>query len=338
MDLRSLSEGPTRMNGTTMNRAPVLISTDRVPPKARLAFWQTRVAELLTHLECSSAIDEGFSGSITAHLSSPVNLIEIVAASHTIARVKPKISQIGEEQVFVCVQVTGEAIVEQDNRCGVLRPGDITLLDTSKTFRAEFPEPKSQLVLQIPRTLVRKQIGVIERLTATVVTTDNPLGAMTKNFVGSLARNFESFSADVAQRLTEQAIDMAMMAFMSRPDDPSPAAPGNTVTRAMLAYRGRVFIETNLRDHSLAPAHVAEHLGVSKRYLSSVFASDGQSVERYIWERRLAKCARDLKDQGQVNRAIGDIASSWGFNNLTHFSQSFKAAFGKTPREFRKGI
>ncbi|WP_089166423.1 helix-turn-helix domain-containing protein [Caballeronia sordidicola] len=38
-----------------------------------------------------------------------------------------------------------------------------------------------------------------------------------------------------------------------------------------------------------------------------------------------------------VNRAIGDTASSWGFNNLTHFSQSFNAAFGKTPREFRKG-
>lgn len=326
------------MTGTTMNRAPVLISTDRVPPDARLAFWQTRVANLLTHLECSSAFDESFSGSITAHLSSPVNLIEIVAASHAIARAKPKISQIGEEQIFVCIQVTGEAIVEQDNRRGILRPGDMTLLDTSKTFRAEFPEAKSQLVLQIPRTLVRKQIGAIEHLTATIVTTDNPLGAMTKNFVSSLAQNFESFSTDVAQRLTEQAIDMAMMAFMSRPDDKPSGATGNTVTRSMLAYRGRAFIETNLRDHSLTPADVAGHLGISKRYLSSVFASDGQSVERYIWERRLARCARDLEDRGQLNRAIGDIASSWGFNNLTHFSQAFKAAFGKTPREFRKGV
>ncbi|MDT8838339.1 helix-turn-helix domain-containing protein [Paraburkholderia fungorum] len=325
------------MTGTTMNRAPVLISTERVAPNARLAFWQTNVANLLTHLECSSAVDEGFSGSITAHLSSPINLIEIVAASHTIARIKPKISQIGEEQVFVCIQVTGEAIVEQDNRRNVLRQGDITFLDTSKTFRAEFPEATSQLVLQIPRTLVRKQVGAIEHLTATIVTTDNPLSNMTRDFVNSLAQNFESFSADIAQRLTAQAIDMAMMAFMSRPEDKSTAAPTNTVTRAMLAYRGRAFIETNLRNHSLAPADVAEHLGISKRYLSSVFASDGQSVERYIWERRLARCARDLEDPGQVNRAIGDIASSWGFNNLTHFSQSFKMAFGKTPREFRKG-
>lgn len=325
------------MNSTAMNRAPVLISTDRVPPNARLAFWQTRVANLLTHLECSSDRDEGFSGSITAHLSSPVNLIEIVAASHEIARVKPKISQIGEEQVFVCIQMTGEAIVEQDNRRNVLRPGDITLLDTSKTFRAEFPKTQSQLVLQIPRTLVRKQVGPIENHTATVVTTDNPLGTMTKNFVSSLAQNFESFSTDIAQRLTGQAIDMALTAFMSRPDNTSPGTTGNTVTRTMLAYRGRAFIEANLRDHSLAPANVAEHLGISKRYLSSVFASDGQSVDRYIWERRLARCARDLEDRGQLSRAIGEIASSWGFNNPTHFSQSFKAAFGKTPREFRKG-
>lgn len=301
------------MNGKTMNRAPVLISTDRVPPNARLAFWQSGVANLLTHLECSSPRDEGFSGAITAHLSSPINLIEIVAAAHTIARVKPKISQIGEEQVFVCIQMTGEAIVEQDNRRNVLRPGDITLLDTSKTFRAEFPEAKSQLVLQIPRTLVRRQIGSVENHTATVVRASNPLGTMTRNFVSSLAQNFESFSTEIAQRLVEQARDMALMAFMSRPDDKSQGAAGNTVTRTMLAYRGRAFIETNLRDHSLVLADVAEHLGISKRYLSSVFASDGQSVERYIWERRLAKCASDLEDRGQLNRAIARYRFIMGF-------------------------
>ncbi|RFU44477.1 helix-turn-helix domain-containing protein [Paraburkholderia sp. DHOC27] len=319
-----------------MTRAPVFISTDRIPPKARLSFWQTQVANLLTHMECSSSAGEGFSGSITAHLSSPTNLIEISAASHAIARVEPKTSHKGEEQIYVCLQLSGEATVEQNNRLSILRAGDMTLLDTSKTFSAEFPYAMSQLVLEIPRALVRRQIGAFERLTATVAGTDTAMGAMTKSFLESLAQNFEGLGYGVAQRLTEQAMDMAVMTLMSSADETPASLRENTATRSVLAYRGRAFIEANLRSHSLAPLGVAEHLGISKRYLSSIFASDGQSVERYIWERRLTKCARDLKDRQQTARSIGEIAFSWGFNNLAHFSQSFKSAFGKTPREFRK--
>ena len=326
----------TRSARSSPSGLPLLISTDSTPAGARLAFWQTQVGTLLTHLECSSLAGDDFHGSIAAHVSKPANLIEIKAASHSIARVKPRMSLIGEEQVYVCIQASGKAIVEQDDRQGVLRPGDMTLLDTSKTFSATFPEPMSQLVLQIPRALVRKQIGAIERLTATIVATDNALGSMTRQFVGALAQNFAKLDTAVAQRLTDQAIDMAVMALMSRLDDAHPATSANTATRSTLAYRGRVFIEANLRNHSLTPADVAEHLGISKRYLSSIFASDGQSVERHIWQRRLARCARDLKDPGQANRAIGDIAFGWGFNNLAHFSQSFKTTFGMTPREFRK--
>ncbi|NKJ50678.1 hypothetical protein CIC12_28930 [Burkholderia sp. SG-MS1] len=81
---------------------------------------------------------------------------------------------------------------------------------------------------------------------------------------------------------------------------------------------------------------VAEQLGISRRCLSAIFAGQGESVERFSWGRRLDKCARDLSDPGQPARAIGDIAFSWGFRSLPHFSQTFKAKLGKTPREFRK--
>jgi AraC-like DNA-binding protein len=191
-----------------------------------------------------------------------------------------------------------------------------------------------QLVFQAPRSLVRKHIGVVERFTATVVSSDNPLGAICTDFAKALAREFDRLTPETAQRLSAQAMDMFAMAFMSLPD------PGqhnkSSITRSMLAYRGRTFIEANLRNSSLSPTDVAQHLGISRRYLSSVFASDGLSFERFVRERRLQKCATDLRDQGQAIRPIGDIAYAWGFNNLTHFSQAFKAAFGTTPREFRK--
>src|SRR5471030_2499070 len=253
-----------------MNRNPVRISTESIPLNARLAFWQTHVANLLTHLECFSAADDPFFGSITAHMSAPANVVEIEAASHTIVRATQKVSQM-EGQIYLCIQSAGEAIIEQKGRQGLLGPGDMILLDTSKAFSAEFPHAMSQLVLPVPRALLRDRGGDIDRLIAASVTGKDPLGKMTTDFVSALAQNIRYLKASVAQRLTEQAIDLAIMAFMSKLDDSQPAALRSVPITSMLADRGRAFIEANLRDHSLGPAHVVEHLGISTRHLSSIF-------------------------------------------------------------------
>ena len=36
-------------------------------------------------------------------------------------------------------------------------------------------------------------------------------------------------------------------------------------------------------------------------------------------------------------RTIGEIALSWGFSDLTHFSRAFAQAYRVAPREFRDG-
>ncbi|WP_158955152.1 helix-turn-helix domain-containing protein [Paraburkholderia acidisoli] len=320
-----------------MKTAPKVVTTDVVAPGERLDFWQAQIGSLLTHIECSSSERHTFSGLVKAHQSQPASLLEIDTATHAIARARPKISQVGEEQIFICIQVEGEAQVEQDSRFNVLKPGDITLLDTSRSFRAHFPGALLQHVIQVPRALVRKQIGAVENFTATIVPAQSTVGQLTRDFIGGLVRNFDKLDAVIAQRLTEQATEMALMAFMSSLGATGGAAPGSpSVGKTVLAHRGRAFIEQNLRHATLQPVMVAEHLGISKRYLNAIFAVHGQSVERFIWDRRLAKCARDLKDPNQSSRAIGDIAFSWGFHSLTHFSQAFKAKFGESPRAFRK--
>ncbi|WP_035558337.1 MULTISPECIES: helix-turn-helix domain-containing protein [Burkholderiaceae] len=317
-----------------MNDMKTVVSTERVPPASRLDFWTRHVRSHLTELECSTPIDGDFLGSIVAYPAAPAGLIEIETATRWIARANPTATSANKERAFVCIQIKGVAIVEQDSRQGILRAGDITLLDASKPFVADFSLEMAQLVLQVPRTLIRKQLGTLERFVATVVPFESPLGKMTGGFIRALTQNFEQFPPETARRLNEQALDMVAMAFMSVFDRNQPAT--SSVSRSMLACRARAFIETNLRDSSLSPTDVAQHLGISTRYLSSVFAGDGLSFERFVRERRLHKCAGDLKDHGQAMRPIGDIAYAWGFNNVTHFSQSFKTTFGTTPRDFRK--
>ncbi|MGV1989181.1 helix-turn-helix domain-containing protein, partial [Agrobacterium sp. 22-221-1] len=39
---------------------------------------------------------------------------------------------------------------------------------------------------------------------------------------------------------------------------------------------------------------------------------------------------------GQFSVAINNIAINWGFNDISHFNRSFKAAFSLTPTQWRR--
>lgn len=316
-----------------MDQLHNLVSTANVSPGERLRFWRTQVASVLTNLECSSEAGDRFQGSIKFHSTCPTSLIVVRASTHNISRATPKVGQLGEEHIFVCLQTEGEAIVEQDCRQAKLNPGDMAMLDTSQSFSASFPGDIEQVVFSVPRKLLRQRVGALERLTAMTISSECPLGEIAGQFLRSFANDFDRIRAPVSQRLSDQALDLVSMVFMSSLED---GEPRSSLTRSVLAYRGRAYIDANLGNPTLSPPDIAEHLGISKRYLSAVFAGDGLSVERFIRERRLQRCARDLSDSAQAIRSIGDIAFGWGFNNLTHFSQSFKSAFGQPPRDFRR--
>jgi AraC-like DNA-binding protein len=48
------------------------------------------------------------------------------------------------------------------------------------------------------------------------------------------------------------------------------------------------------------------------------------------------RCQKAFDDPSQTHRTISEIAYGWGFSDMTHFGRKFKAAYGLSPREFRK--
>jgi AraC family transcriptional activator of tynA and feaB len=94
-------------------------------------------------------------------------------------------------------------------------------------------------------------------------------------------------------------------------------------------------VENRLRDPRLSLDLIALELNCTKRYLHMVFATEDQTLNQYIWNRRLARCRRELEDPALKARSITQVAMSWGFSNLSHFSRAFREQFGLSPRESR---
>jgi AraC-like DNA-binding protein len=105
--------------------------------------------------------------------------------------------------------------------------------------------------------------------------------------------------------------------------------------REALRDRIRGYVQLHLRDPALSVDAIARALNCSRRHLYNAFAGEGESIAAYIQRQRLQACIRDLQQQGPHARPITDIALSWGFGNLSHFSRVFRDHTGKSPSEFR---
>jgi AraC-like DNA-binding protein len=51
---------------------------------------------------------------------------------------------------------------------------------------------------------------------------------------------------------------------------------------------------------------------------------------------RLEHCRRDLADCTLRDRPIHAIAARWGFTSAAHFTRTFRAAYGLTPKDYRR--
>ena len=66
--------------------------------------------------------------------------------------------------------------------------------------------------------------------------------------------------------------------------------------------------------------------------MNRIFNATGQTVGEVIRVRRLARAREDLIDS---DLSVSAIAHRWGFSDPSHFTRSFKAHYGASPREYR---
>ncbi|MCL1949522.1 MAG: AraC family transcriptional regulator [Turicibacter sp.] len=106
------------------------------------------------------------------------------------------------------------------------------------------------------------------------------------------------------------------------------AAPGyDSHTLAAIDYVKQNYHEPITLDD------VCEQLSLNKNYFCTLFKNNtGQTFNNYLNHLRVEQAKKLLKASKE---SIIDISLQVGFNNHTHFSQTFKKLAGLTPTQFR---
>lgn len=103
---------------------------------------------------------------------------------------------------------------------------------------------------------------------------------------------------------------------------------GNCVVR-----NARDYINANYMSGDLSLTNVADAVGISPAYLSSLFKKEtGSNLSEYITRVRIDKSKELLCC---TSKMVYEIAFEVGFQDYRYFSQIFKKCTGQTPRQFQ---
>ncbi|MDT8299235.1 MAG: AraC family transcriptional regulator, partial [Spirochaetaceae bacterium] len=166
--------------------------------------------------------------------------------------------------------------------------------------------------------------GLIHVLQKTVESMSHDLPAQTKmswyaRYIMPLGRSDYETIIDLANHLHDQGHLLFAQA------DSTQKSISSLVDQALIVMNRR-YRET------IGVAQVADELGVTSNYLSTVFKKEtGMSFTRRLTELRLEKGAEILNRPGAN---IGETARSLGYQSSRHFTRLFKDRFGVTPSDW----
>lgn len=309
-----------------------LFSTAGLHPRHRFDFWHEIACKSIVAHNSKPACRDNFHAEIRSDTIGCLGLVIFENSPMTIQRTARQ-ANMGPRELFICRQIAGSVALEQDCRDVLLEPGDITLIDPLRPYAGQFFTGSKTLVLKVPRESLEARIGRTREMAACSV---KPLQAEDKfasAYLALLAAHSSSNGSALSHMIESQVLDCVAMSLGKVG---AGRTPRMSTARSLVRMKVRAAIEARLADPTLDVAAVAANAGVSRRYAAAVAAEDGTSIMQMILSRRLERCRCALEDPTQARRTISEIAYGWGFADMTHFGRRFKAAFGASPREYRK--
>ncbi len=232
--------------------------------------------------------------------------------------------------LMIAVQKRGQCDFEQQGRNMRLQAGSWGLCDAPRPCLSRHTAGGEQVHFLIPRDQVR--LGIDPRFAiGRTFTGASKVAALMCQTIDSLFEELPSLGARQAEELGDIVLRLFHIAVNERIAQPAAASPHDDMLE-----RIRNFAESRLRDPRLSLDQIATGLNCTKRYLHMVFASEPQTLNQYIWSRRLERSRQEIENPALRDRTITEIALAWGFSNVSHFSRAFRERYECSPRDVRE--
>jgi AraC-like DNA-binding protein len=310
-----------------------LFDTATMPAGDRLRLLQDAMGraavavEIQHHVGPDEVSVRGAVGSL-----GRLSILTITTTPLTVRRTVRLARADPEPSIVVELQLAGRRSVAQYNRRTVLSPGDLVLLDARRPYLSTSSSGNHQHSVRVPRADLALTDHALARVAGLRLGPRNPVANLAAAYLARLIgdnRLAAEADLDVFEAPTIELI-RAVVATQLGAGVPAREPMENT-----LALRIMDFTRQHLTDPDLSAAKIAAAQNISVRHLYTTLSRSGVVLGEWIRVRRLEGCRRELAGSGVTGRTISAIAHAWGFGDATHFSRTFRQAFGMSPREWR---
>lgn len=302
-------------------------STSRVHASERPEAWSSINTRYFGRLRVSSLGEGALDASLDAFDVGELRMYRIDAPAHHVARDASCGDLPSDEFYKLVLQVSGQGIVEQQQRRVVLQPGHWILYDPRAPYSITNSERCTLLVTQVPRALLAGLRLPGPHAGETGHGNVAGLHGVFGSYLRSLSDQLPGLPDGVGQAVSESVMGLLGSTLADAQKRSGEPVPLPTV----LKLRVRQYVQTHLSDPDLSIARIANSMRCSTRYLHRVYEDDHASLERYIWLSRLERAHAALTHEANANRSAAEIAFAWGFKSSAHFCRLFKRQYGLTP-------
>lgn len=309
-----------------------VLTTATVPAHQRRAYWCEALSRTFGAVDMSVA-QEVNSGTIR---TAPLGRLQVTTVDGDAleARRTPRLIAQGDEAQYVVVKLLskGGARLEQDTRDVALQAGEVFIYDMARPVRLILADGFQTKSLVVPRQLLGLSESDLRHITASPVRSDTALGGLLSTCLARLADEAGTYRAHTGESIARNVVEFLTVLADERLGRISTGTPSGD---AALLLRIRAFIGRHLADPDLTPKTIAHAHHISVRHLHKLFEREDATVSRWIQNRRLEACLRDLGRRENTGFTIAAVAHRWGFTSAAHFSRVFRAVHGMSPSEWR---
>ncbi len=306
---------------------PIAVSTDRIRPAERHAFWTEAICRSFANVETRPLGSATVSGRFEFVEIGEAKLVHFDSSPQCYSRDARMVSKAGSDEFMFDFQRRGRSSMVQAGSESTIEPGFGVLYDARRPFedRLYGPEQRSEVfIATVPAAALLRLVPQAERLCARPI----PLSGTVARSIAALVRN-AVVTSDCCPAGAEVDVVACLAAILRLATGASHGLGRNALFAPLDAY-----LRANIV--TLRPVRaIAAEFAVSERTLHRIFSDRGTTIERHVLQLRVERFKALLRQGSLQATPIAALAAQCGFADAAHATRTFRNSFGKTPREFR---
>ncbi len=305
---------------------------DNIGGRAGGDAWQAAVTETYFPLDTEYRNRREFSGVLETWSLGLVGVSRMQCDGVSYRRHRRHFLNERDASLLITIPEASDVNFSQGSRSVNCKPGGFILERGDAPYEFWHGRPNALWVLKVPAASVRSRIGSTDRFSALSFDATRGVAALFLDTVRTTISHVAEIDASARELTGRHILEMLCLSIVS--DDRVLDSSISSI-RAGHLHRAEQYIRDNIKDAALGPQAVAEAGGISLRYLQDLFQASNKSINGFIRDSRLERCAEELMSVTGTAK-IAEIAYRWGFADQSQFCRHYRSKFGCSPSDTRR--